>query len=249
METQNEEFEICSNCGSRNFLKDYPSPGKEICGKCGHEITKIKLKNIETKQQIADQCPFCGKEGEPDDALFETTIIRIFKCKGCGKLDGYICYNENGDLEPDDNSYDPLSVKIARHEGEPILSATKAGEIEKALGEKEKNPVEKCKKQLNLIVRNKRREIEEVGISPETIERARNEVHMLLERRSPLTGRQLSTVFAASLSLMQKTNHQKSLEKKATGVQLEKIFGVTRKTIRKWRQILQENSSFNKSQF
>ena len=38
---------------------------------------------IRTDQEILDDCPYCGKEGEEDDTLYETDEpenITIYKC-------------------------------------------------------------------------------------------------------------------------------------------------------------------------
>lgn len=202
METQNEEFKICSNCGSREFLENYPSPGKEICAKCGHEITKIKLKIIKTEQQIADQCPFCGKEKEHDDIFFEMGIITIFKCKGCGKLDSYVCYSVVDLDHIDDRSYDPKSVKIAQQEGTTIYTSHKIEKLKKSLKQKKKDPVEKCKKQLNNLIHNHIRELNSNSISFDTIRSARWKVESFLEKKGPITRKNLNSIFPAALFII-----------------------------------------------
>jgi hypothetical protein len=174
------------------------------------------------------------------------------KCKECGKFEGYKFPDSDfvGYYDaPTDNSYGPLTVKIAEQEGRHIYSASKYQEFAKTLRarERERRPIEKCKKQLNSLINSKTREMNDTGISSETIKILREEVEGLLEMKGPVTRKQLSSILAATLSLIQKSDqiyYRKTLGKKVTDQQLEKIFDVTRKTIRKWRRILHEKSLF-----
>jgi len=238
------EFRICPNCGSTGYMEGYPVTGKRTCTKCGHENTKIKLKVIKTEREIMDQCPFCGKEGEEDDTLFENDDTVIFKCKKCGKLDGYIYVFLDFPEYPDeisDRSYATLSVEIAKQEGKFINPASKYQEFEKRLRKKEKSPIEKCKKQLRLLIYDENQEMKTAGLSYKTIGSARRKVYSFLESEGPLTNKQLKSIFPAALLLVQNSdpiNFGRILGKKVTERQLEGIFGVTRKTIRKWRKRL-----------
>lgn len=245
------DFEICPKCGSIDLIEDYPVASKGICLKCGHESIRMKLKTIYEEQQILDNCPFCGKEGEEDDTLFEKDNILIFKCKKCGRLDGYrfVDFGDPYSDVPGEYSYAPFSVEIARQEGRFIYSAAKYQEFAKALRKKEKEmqPIEKCKQQLYFLINCKTCEMKEAGISSETINIVRWEVRGFLERKGPVTRKQLRSIFAAALSLIQRTDqilYKRFLGKKVADGQLEKIFNVTRKTIRKWRKTLKEKSVF-----
>jgi transcription elongation factor Elf1 len=239
MKTDSIEFRICPNCGSTDCIEDYPDKGKQICVKCGHKSVKIKLKVVETEREISDQCPFCGKEGEEDETLLETDNMIVFRCKKCGKLDGYK-FPDVVEYDPEfGRVYDSLSVKIAKQEGKSIYSARRAKEFEKSLRKKEKDAVEKCKKRLNLLVHKKIREMNAAGISTETINSARRKVVDYLEGK-PVTHKQLTSLLAAAIY---EASHEdligvsgfKRIGEKVSHRQLEKIFGVTRKTIRKWR--------------
>lgn len=170
MKTDPTEFGICPNCGSPEYMEDYPVAGKRVCIKCGHEDVKVKLKIIETEKEILDNCPFCGKEGEEDDTLFEKDDIIVFRCKKCGKLDGYKFFDfSGGGYDYDDVKYDSLSAKIAKQEGRFICSASRYKEFEKALRKRERDPVEKYKKRLNLLIDEKNEEMKVAGISYETV--------------------------------------------------------------------------------
>lgn len=89
MKTDLIEFGICPCCGSTEYIEDYPAKGKRVCIQCGHENVGIELKVVEKWEEILDNCPFCGNDGEEDDTLFEKDDLVIFKCKKCERLDGY----------------------------------------------------------------------------------------------------------------------------------------------------------------
>jgi len=240
------EFRICPNCGSTDCIEDYPVKGKRLCVKCGHESVRMELKIVGAGQQILDNCPFCGKEGEEDDTLFEKDGIVVFRCKKCGKLDGY--------KFPDFLEYDPtfgrghdsLSVKIAKQEGKFIHTASKYREFAEALRKKENFPVEKCKKQLLFIIQEKKQKMKVAGVSYVTIGRAKSEAQSFIERKGPLTNKKLKSLFPAALLLVQSFDlirFGKTSGKKVTERQLETMFNVTRKTIRRWKKTLKNNSS------
>jgi len=252
MKTDPIEFGVCPNCGSTEYMEDYPVKGKRVCIQCGHENVEIELKIVETWQGILDNCPFCGKEGEEDDTLFEKYDIVIFRCKKCGKLDGYKFFDSFGvGLEFDDRSYDPLLVKITEQEGRRSkkivlpIKASRLREFAKALRKREKPPLEKCKKQLSLLIYERSQEMKAAGISYETIGNARWKTQSFLKNEGPLTNKQLRSIFPAALYLVQNSDlicHGKVLGKKVTERELERIFDVTRKTIRKWKRILQKHA-------
>jgi len=225
------EFIICSNCSSREYIENYPAVGKQICTKCGHESEKINLKIIEDPNEILDECPFCGKEGEGDNTFFEDDEILIFKCKKCGKLDGYR-FIDISDFDYDsDDMHDSFSIKIAKNEGKFIHSASKCKELEKALRKKENDPVEKCHKRLNYLTYSILQQLSAKDIDRKIINSALNEAHSFIERHGPQTDKKLKCLFSAALLC--------ASENSFTERQLEKEFGVTRKTIRKWKEILQ----------
>ena len=244
-----DDFKICPSCGSTEYLEDYPVKGRTLCAKCGGKIVAINLKTIKTEQEILDQCPFCGKEGQEDDTLFENDYTVIYKCTRCGRLDGY-SFPAGSEVYDDgfisDVKYDTLSVKIAEQEGKLICPAARCQKYAKALRKKEKEhaPIGKCMKELNSLITDKASEMNKAGVNPETIKLLRWEVRGFLEREGPVTQKQLIAISAAALSLIQKSDqiyYKKSLGKKVTDCKLEKIFNVTRKTIRKWRKILQSD--------
>ena len=230
LESDSIEFGICPNCSSTEYLENYPSPGERICTRFGHKSEKIRLKIIEKPKEILDTCPFCGSEGEEDDTLFEKDHVLVFKCKKCGKLDGYkflVCLDLGYGFE---GVHDSFSLEIAKNEGKSIHPASKCREFKEELRKRENDPIEKCKNQLHYLIKSKRQEILAAGINNETIRIATLKAQSFIEQKGPLTSKKLSCLFAAALLI--------TPGNKLTERQLEKIFGVTRKTIRKWKEIL-----------
>ncbi len=232
LKSESIEFGICPHCGSTEYIENYPSLGKRVCTQCGHESEKITLKFIEKDEELFDTCYFCGTEGDEDDPFFEDDDILIFKCKKCGKLNGY---NFPELMYGFEHTHDSLSIKIAKNEGAFIHPASKYREFEKELRKREKDLVEKCKKQLDYLIYSVLPELSAAGIDPEVINRAKRKVQFFIKWvGGPQTNKKLRSLFPAVLLNIPGN--------KFTERQLEKIFGVTRKTIRNWKEILQKET-------
>lgn len=245
MITSLNEFIICPNCGSAEYLENYPVPGTSICAKCAHEITKIKLKEVLEDDIYLQNCPFCGKEGEEGDTLFEEDHVIVYKCKGCGKLIGYriaLYPIYDPTKEFDENAFSGKAVAIAKKEGKSILSASKYAEIAKALKEKEKNPKEKCKKQLHGLLREKTESLKAMGVTEQTLIRAFNEAQSYIEDKGVLTEKQLLLLICGSITYAENVQFRRREinERYATERALAELFNVDRKTIRKWKNLLLE---------
>ena len=90
------ELKLCPNCGSTEYMENYPTPGTSICDDCGHEITSIVLKELKrtlSKYFFARRkCSSCGLQDPAEESLlddFSFFRVVVYKCKRCGKLDGY----------------------------------------------------------------------------------------------------------------------------------------------------------------
>jgi len=122
------------------------------------------------------------------------------------------------------------------------IKASRLKEFERSLRKKERDPSEKCKKQLQRLLNEKTREMNVAGISTETINSARRKAVDYLEGK-PVTRRQLISLLVAAIY---EASHEeligvggfKRVGEKVSERQLEKIFEVTRKTMRKWRKRL-----------
>ena len=85
--TKTRDVSICPNCGSTDFLPDYPAPGTGTCMECGKEIIKLELENTPSKK-TPEKCSSCNtvldciREEENED-------FAVFKCSRCGKISGY----------------------------------------------------------------------------------------------------------------------------------------------------------------
>jgi transposase len=219
------EFEICPQCGSVDIIEDYPSLGKLLCTQCGNEGEKIKLEN-----GFFDSCRFCGKERKEHDTFFEDDNVLIYKCEKCGKLSGCVVFSDF--VYGFDGVPDSFSVKIAKTEGSYIHPESKCREWEKELRKKENDLGEKCKKQLDYLIYAKQNKLFDLGISREIIDVAMSKAKIFIDRHGTQTNKKINCLLPAALLSV--------TEKKLTERQLEKIFGVTRKTIRKWKEILQK---------
>ena len=182
MSEKSLEFKLCPSCGSTEYIENYPTPGVSICEECGHEVTSIALKVIQEAEEETlfskRSCPFCGDKSQTDDDLlfsngsFKSGEITVFKCSACGKLDGYrilpftFAINE----EVDDGDFSRKAVAIAKTEGHFIYSGSVSKKIVKALKEKEKDPVEICRKHFQLLAKEKSHKMLGIGVEPLTID-------------------------------------------------------------------------------
>jgi hypothetical protein len=250
MDDKSLKLKICPKCGSTDYFENFPAPGLSICAKCGQEIMLINLREMPFEEIIQQPCPFCAKEGEEDDTLLEEENILVYKCKRCGKLDGYRIALEPPDgigPAPRQHSIDPQKkqkpVSLYKLEGyKPVYSAEDAERMSKLLKNAENDPKEKSKKKLELIIFKIHKKMERYGIAQETISRARWKVSCFIEREGPFTEKQLQSQFSAAISLAQDDLIKNGgfYRKKITQRQMKEIFKVDRKTIRKWKNKLSD---------
>jgi len=242
MITTMNEFTLCPHCGSDEYLENYPTQGISSCTKCGHEVAKILLKEMTEEEILQQNCPFCEKEGEEDDALFDEDGIMVFKCKGCGKLDGYV-------VTPQPIlkiSYEPKAVSLDKLEGNlPVYSEERAREIARAIKKAEKDPKKLCQKQFKKLVNKKQYVLQQNGVGSKIMEKAILEASVFINLKGPFTDKQLESLLSAAITLIQEdlTRMGNSEVTTVTERQMEKIFDVDRKTMRKWKKVLRENCS------
>jgi transcription initiation factor TFIIIB Brf1 subunit/transcription initiation factor TFIIB len=251
-----EIIELCLNCGSDDYIEDYPEHGRNTCNNCGQETGKIKLTLKGLKDGVPKNCSNCRKKMEDEDIFFEKLYdqfvhnqIVVIKCTKCGSLFGHRVFDDSGDDYElyDDDSYDGLSVKIAGKEGRYGYSASAAKRFQKKLRKIEKSPIGKCQIKLRKLIKDKNYKMKKAGIYPITINLVTFEIQDFLNEKGPFTMKQLSSILGAAFSLLQRTDNTvyRSLIKiKIPDNHLEEIFDIKRKTIRKWRKILQKYSLF-----
>jgi len=210
MKEKSIELKLCPNCGSTEYVENYPAPGVSICEECGHEITSVALKVIqdhEVEQTLYSKyvCPFCGrKSGTDDDVLFsddnfQSGSIVVFKCSACGKLDGYriLPYVFAISEEVNDGDFDRKAVEIAKTEGHSIYSGSVSEKIGKALKEKEKDPMAICQNHFQTLVKEKSPKMLGIGVKPLTIDMATWNVESYVNLNGPFTEKQLEHLFSA----------------------------------------------------
>lgn len=221
------EFVICPNCSSTDCLENYPNQGEKLCTKCGHQSEKITLTVIQEDEEISD-CYFCGKQNNECEPFFEDADITIFKCKNCEKLNGYKILDSLDFGYIYDDAYDSLPVKKAKAKKHSIISTSKNKDIKKEFKKRKTDALEKCKNQLDYLICSLEQELSAENINHEITNSAKKKVVSYIELMGPQTNNKLRCLFVAAL-----------LTKNIfTERQLEKIFGITRKTLRKWKNIL-----------
>jgi transcription initiation factor TFIIIB Brf1 subunit/transcription initiation factor TFIIB len=247
------EFKLCPDCGSIDYIENYPTPGASICETCGHEITTIALKEIseeiEERFFAKRKCSKCGTQNLAEKPLFDDLAsfrVVVFKCKSCGKLDGYrIVPSTWADSEEiNDGDFDGMSAVIAKTEGQFLFSASAAEKITKALKDKERDPMELCKKRFQRLIEEKSPKMFEMGMAELTIKIATWKANSYLNINGPITNKQLEHLLSAAIALTQENLADKGLlrGKKLTERQLAEIFSA-RNTTRKWKALLEKQGS------
>lgn len=236
------DFALCPVCREEKRLIHYSADRRKICTKCGSELITIKLKDADYED---GRCPFCGEERHEEQNFFRNYYVVIFKCKKCGRFDGYVDSDENDNFHFDyfelsDKQYPRKTMKIAEKEGKPIMSASAVRKITKEINKKAKNPKQKCQNLLTNLIKEKRKDLEEASVNQEVLENAIARTRYSIQKNGPFTEKQLKILYPAAILAAQETLIQKGSKnrKKTNERQLEKLFNVDRKTLRKWKRTL-----------
>jgi DNA-binding CsgD family transcriptional regulator len=146
--------------------------------------------------------------------------------------------------EVDDGDFGGKTAVIAKTEGKFLYSASAAEKIGKGLKQKERDPLELCKKTFKLLVEQKSLKMLDMDVSAFTIGRSTCKVEDYLKRNGSVTDRQLELLFSAIFSLTQDELESKCLlkGKRLTERQIAEIFSADRNTTRKWKTLLQEGT-------
>jgi Zn ribbon nucleic-acid-binding protein len=240
--TELTKVAICPKCGSADYLEDYPTLGKRTCGDCGHEIADITLKPVLGFNGIPKSCPSCGPSSKRKDIAYDfDEYVQVLKCQQCGKLEGYKIINiYDTTHQVYDKQHSGLTVKIAENEGKPILSTQVNRKIAAALKKSVNSPKGKCQMWLTTMIKQMSKTLERIKIDALILSRATNQARREIQRNGPLTEKQLQILYPAALLEAQETLLilGEVASKAATERQLEKIFNVDRKTLRKWKKRL-----------
>src|SRR5665648_383579 len=120
METKLTIFKVCPNCGSTEYLENYPTPGATACVACMHEMTEIPLKELSYYPESMN-CSSCEKEKEQVETLYEDDFVLVIKCRTCKKIEGYC-------LDPE-SQYNNEDLDESYFSGKDIAKAKKEGKF------------------------------------------------------------------------------------------------------------------------
>ena len=216
---------------------------------------------VDTLQEfddIPDSCSKCGASLEeiyvrPEELTsWNGYDLIVLKCKKCSLFHAFwiqpftndetLTFPAKEDEHRGGRIIEPLQWK---HRGKPQWSEGKQPTFSKKTAKAYERTVSQLgdlNKKLNPVIQGKLAEIYKAGLSSETINSAINKVLNYL-RINPATSKQLISLFAAAIY---EASHEelvgvggfRRVGEKISERQLERIFGVTRKTIRKWRKRL-----------
>lgn len=222
------------------------------------EQVEMVIKTVQEYDEVPDSCPKCeGHVKEIYERCGREFDLIVLKCDIF-----FAFWVQPFTFEP----FFESPAKEDEHGGGRIIEPSQwkyAGKPQWGEGRQPKFPKETAKayrravsqlnhrnKRLNHVIRDKLTEMYSAGLSNETITSARNRVLIYL-RNNSLTEKQLVAMFAAAVY---ETSHEDILVavpsrfqrvgEKISERRLEKIFGVTRKTIRKWRRLLASRKQF-----
>lgn len=176
--------------------------------------------------------------------------LLVLKCENCSRVYSYwiepYTYNEYF-ITP---TKDDLAGRIIeppqwKHRGKPQWGEGKQPKFSPKIAktyEKSVSHLEDINKKITPIIRNKQPDLYRIGVSNETILAARNKMRGYLKNNS-ITQKQLNSLFAAAIYEASHNDTKGAGGYKHVGErigehQLEKLFGITRKTIRRWKSLL-----------
>jgi hypothetical protein len=196
----------------------------------------FKFEEISEKVDIPDKCKQCNEELEEiywrHDPIYELAVLECPKCK---TIYAYLIEIENDSMVSWDSEGDPLNEH----------STPKTTDLKKAIPKncisaysKALSSQESKNSALSKIINAKLPDLYKLGLSLTTINLARSA--LTSEINDNTTKKQLTILIAASIYAKANTvTGDVSWEHRGEGAterQLEEIFGVSRKTIRKWAE-------------
>jgi len=205
----------------------------------------MKIEVLNPKDKIPVNCPKCNTpfnkiycryedlEIDEDDDAFD---LKVFKCLECKKVNAYWIDNSfrNSRFDYDTEIIEPTGNQPLDNRRHPAVPKKCAQEYSKAI-----SVLETKNKEMDRLIQEKVPDLTKAGLSLETINYARNKIARYLENKK-LSSESLKKVIAAAIYVTSNgvTTDGSSLWKhQGEGIserQLEEIFVVTRKTIRKW---------------
>ena len=212
---------------------------------------EMKIETLtEDHDIIPDKCPKCSRIFEEIYCRSEKTLqygvfdLIVFRCSSCqayytywidcsGDYRGYAAISAHMQANPEPTGNQPLRIK-----GKPalyeksVLFKKCAQEYSKAISDKTKSD-----KELNSLIQAKLPELYKAGLSLETINFAKNKVtYYQINNKS--SAKRMPKLVAAAIY---RTANGAVWKHQGEGIserKLEEIFGVTRKTIRRYSKLL-----------
>ena len=205
----------------------------------------MKIETLNPKDKIPVNCPKCNipfnktycryedSEIDEDDDAFD---LKVVKCPECKKVYAYWIDNSfrHSRFDFDEENSEPTGNQPLDNKRNPKIPKKCAQEYTKAI-----SALEAKNKEMDCLIQEKLPELNKAGLSLETINYARNKVSSYIKTKK-LSSKSLNKIVAAAFYVTGNgvTTDGGSLWKhQGEGIserQLEEIFDVTRKTIRKW---------------
>jgi len=214
------------------------------------EAIHFEIKNVTSSEQTMDNCDRCDQEldelywRDEHSKFGSVSDLVVFKCPRCKAVYAYFIdnsINDDGDLSydtrPISDQYDPMTKNPKKS-----LPKKCASNYSKSLKEQEHRTEE-----LNKLVQSKINQLYGIGLSLATVNLARGEIVRYRYTNGKLTTKKLTALLAAAIYAKANTTttNGSCWKHKGEGIserQLEEIFGITRKTIRKWSELFLQTS-------
>jgi N-acetylglutamate synthase-like GNAT family acetyltransferase len=225
-----------------------------------NENATMEIRTVNGFTEIPEHCSKCKEPLEeiyirPEDQVgINDYVLVVLKCENCSTFYSFW-------IEPatfDDTYITPTKEDMKGREIEPpeweYKRKTESGKrkhhvFSKKIADSYKKAIrqlEDIDKKVTLLLQSKQEELYAAGLSKGTIYSARNKVINCLKNNT-ITLKQLNSLLAAAIYEASReeyigANGYRRIGEKIGECQLEKIFGVTRKTIRRWRKLLTAHS-------
>lgn len=216
------------------------------------EKVDMTIKTLSEEEEIPDNCPKCKHEltdvySRPEEQLqcINAFDLIVLKCQECNQLYAFWVMSES----PDDTFTEEIKDEHVV-EGR-IIETGQMGRRNRSVFpkkfieayKKETSNPNNVNERLNQLVNTKLSALHKAGIGLDTINYARNKVISYLRNENPHE-KNLTTLLAAAIYVTANgvTTHSESWQHRGEGIserKLEEIFGVTRKTLRKWAKAMQ----------
>ncbi len=214
------------------------------------ETVEMKIKTIEDADDILEECPKCLKDlddlywrsDQVKNPFFLAVDLAVVFCKDCKLYFAYWINEPTWDPSSGEINEDKDSAKQTYPLGKNADSKRINKKCRTVYSKSLKDTQERTKK-IELLIQTKLPQLYEAGLSISTINFAKNKVIRYLNNEKPTPTGPSKLVAGAIYSTANGvtsdgSNLWKHQGEGITEEKLEMIFGVTRKTIRRWAKIL-----------